>query len=643
MVSDRAAYRGDVDGLRAIAVLLVIGFHFYPNHVRGGFIGVDVFFVISGFLITRLIVTGLEDRSFTVADFYARRIRRIFPALVLVLAVSLIAGWLLLLPPDFRDLGKHTAASSAFVANFTFLQEAGYFDSTAELKPLLHLWSLGVEEQFYIVWPVLMLLAWRWRYSPFVIAIALLVISFALNVWLTASDPPAAFYLPFTRFWQLMLGGVLAIALLVSEDRGGPAARVREALSVLGLALLAAGAVLINRERAFPGWWALLPTLGTALLIFAGPQASLNRLVLNYRPLVYIGLISYPLYLWHWPILTFARQVQFKEPTNLAKAGYIILAFILAHLTYRYVEMPIRFGPPIPRKVILLVAAMTVAGFAGLVVYLASGFPGRYSADLQNLFKDFRTEAEAVHGMELCARRDTETFTVTRECPPAAGRRVIVLWGDSHAAHLLRGLAQLEKGKDDIQVLSFSRGGCPPILSFVSAHAPDCASANETVMQRLWQIKPDTVIMAGRWDWYDQMGMLDEQSIEWTVARLKSMGVRQVVGVNQFPLWDAAVPKILARHYRTLRATFSETTDAPLRDQSHLVQSAFAVGYRVGRAFLTAGATVVSPPTTLCNAEGCLLTVPGTRLEPIASDQTHLTYDGSVFFVSRNAEVLTGN
>ena len=239
-----------------------------------GFIGVDVFFVISGFLITRLIVVGLESGSFTLADFYARRIRRIFPALALVLTVSLVAGWLLLFPLDYRDLGKHVAAAAVFIANFTFLQEAGYFDTSSELKPLLHLWSLGVEEQFYIVWPVLMLLAWRWRYSPFLITAGLLVASFVWNVWLTGSNQLAAFYLPFTRFWELMLGGILAIASLVAADRGGPSAQVREALSQSGLALLIAATFLINRERAFPGWWALLPTVGTALLIFSGSQAT---------------------------------------------------------------------------------------------------------------------------------------------------------------------------------------------------------------------------------------------------------------------------------------------------------------------------------------------------------------------------------
>jgi peptidoglycan/LPS O-acetylase OafA/YrhL len=643
MVSDSAAYRGDVDGLRAVAVLLVIGFHFFPRYVPGGFIGVDVFFVISGFLITRLIVVGLEDGSFTLTDFYARRIRRIFPALALVLAVSLVAGWLLLFPLDYRDLGKHAAAAAVFIANFTFLNEAGYFDTSSELKPLLHLWSLGVEEQFYIVWPVLLLLAWRWRYSPFLIAAGLLVASFAWNVWLTGSNQLAAFYLPFTRFWELMLGGILAIASLVAADRGGPSARIREALSLSGLALLAAAVVLISRERAFPGWWAALPTIGTALMIFAGPQAFLNRLVLNYRPLVYVGLISYPLYLWHWPILTFARHIQFKEPTNLTKAAYIALAFALAHLTYQYIEKPIRFGKPDTRRPVLLAAAMAVIGFIGLAIYLAGGFASRYPSDVQNLFQDFRREAEVVHGTDLCARKDTAEFAVTTECPPTGGRRLIVVWGDSHAAHLLRGLIEIEKGKDDIQVVSFAHGGCPPILSFESPYVSDCASVNETVMQRMWQMKPDTVIMAGRWDIYEGLPKLDDESVSWTISRLKSMGVRKVVGVNQFPLWDAPVPKILARYYRTARASFAAASHEPLRDRDRLVQSAFAVSYAIGRAFLTAGATVVSPPATLCNAAGCLLTVPGTAFEPIAGDQTHLTYAGSIYFLSRNAEALTGN
>ena len=405
-----------------------------------------------------------------------------------------------------------------------------------------------------------------------------------------------------------------------------------------------AATFLISRDRSFPGWWALLPTIGTALLIFAGSQASLNRLVLNYRPLVYVGLISYPLYLWHWPILTFARHVQFKEPTNLTKAAYIALAFALAHLTYQYVEKPIRFGK-------LDCAQADPAGGRDGCDRLFSVSSSISPAVSRAAIRQTSSTCSRTSGARrkpctgpTCARARTRRRS--RRQPnalPRAERKLIVIWGDSHAAHLLRGLVELEKNKDDIQVVSFAHGGCPPILSFESPYVPDCASVNETVMQRMWQMKPDTVIMAGRWDIYEGLPKLDDESIAWTISRLKSMGVRKIVGVNQFPLWDAPVPKILARYYRTSRASFAGTSDAPLRDKDHVVQSAFAVSYQIGRAFLTAGATVVSPPATLCNAEGCLLTVPGTSFEPIAGDQTHLTYAGSIYFVARNAEALTGN
>jgi len=640
--ADSATYRGDIDGLRAVAVLLVVGFHFYPSYVRAGFIGVDIFFVISGFLITRLICVGLERGNFSLRDFFVRRIKRIFPALALVLAVSLAVGWFVLFPVDYRDLCKHTAAAAAFIANFTLWQESGYFDSLAELKPLLHLWSLGVEEQFYIVWPALILLAWRLRFPPFIVAVALLLISFVLSVWLTFTNPAAAFYLPFTRFWELMLGGVLAIVSLVVADRGGLPIRMHEAASGAGAALIALAVLLIDKASAFPGWWAVLPTLGAALMIVGGSQAFINRRILNHPALVYVGLISYPLYLWHWPILTFLRHVQLKEPTNLAKAACIAVSFGLAHLTYRYLERPVRFGPAVPRMPEMLLGAMAAVGLAGLVVFLADGFPRRFSPEVQALFKDFRREIVALHGAGRCARLDQDTFALTSDCQPLPGKRTIVVWGDSHAAHLVRGLAALERMRGDIRVVSFSRGGCPPVLALNTEQAPDCASVNEAVMQRIWELRPDTVIMAGRWDIYDATGKVDEETIGWSIARLKSMEVRRIVGVGQFPVWQYPVPKILARYYRTLPAAYGGVEAAPLRNKDHLQEQAFAVNYKIGRAFLTAAATVVSPSSTLCNADGCLLTVPDTALEPIADDQTHLTFAGSIFFVSANANALIG-
>ena len=208
----RPPYRGDIDGLRAVAVLLVVAFHAFPRKVPGGFTGVDIFFVISGFLITSLILRSKESGDFSFMDFYARRIKRIFPALIVVLAACLAVGWVVMFPGEFRDLGKHAAAGAGFVANFSFLQEAGYFDITADQKPLLHLWSLGIEEQFYIVWPLLIVLVWRWKNGPLAMAVLICLGSFVWNVALTKINRSQAFYLPFTRFWELMIGCIVAIA-----------------------------------------------------------------------------------------------------------------------------------------------------------------------------------------------------------------------------------------------------------------------------------------------------------------------------------------------------------------------------------------------------------------------------------------------
>ena len=214
----RPPYRGDVDGLRAVAVLLVVAFHAFPRKLPGGFTGVDIFFVISGFLITSLILRSKENGDFSFTDFYARRIKRIFPALIAMLAACLAVGWFVMFPGEFRDLGKHAAAGAGFVANFSFLQEAGYFDITADHKPLLHLWSLGIEEQFYIVWPALIVLVWRWKNGPLLMAALLCLGSLVWNVALTNTNQSQAFYLPFTRFWELMVGCIVAFATTQRTD-----------------------------------------------------------------------------------------------------------------------------------------------------------------------------------------------------------------------------------------------------------------------------------------------------------------------------------------------------------------------------------------------------------------------------------------
>ena len=304
-------YRADIDGLRAIAVLSVVCFHAFPALLKGGFIGVDVLFVISGFLISTIIFDNLERDSLSFVEFYSRRIKRIFPALLLVLTACFAFGWFALLADEYKQLGKHIAAGAGFVSNFVFWNESGYFDNAAETKPLLHLWTLGIEEQFYIVWPLLLWAAWKGRFNLLTLTLVIASISFALNIKGLHADAIATFYSPQTRFWELLTGSILAYVTLYKPNVGATKRQklnthlnaiiytksaqtnentLRNVQSILGATLIGAALLIITKERHFPGTWALLPTLGAVLIISAGSQAWLNRVLLSNRLLVWFGL-----------------------------------------------------------------------------------------------------------------------------------------------------------------------------------------------------------------------------------------------------------------------------------------------------------------------------------------------------------------
>jgi peptidoglycan/LPS O-acetylase OafA/YrhL len=358
-------YRPDIDGLRAIAVGSVVAFHTFPNFFKGGFVGVDIFFVISGYLISGIIVDAVERRRFSYLDFYIRRIRRIFPALVIVIVATLLVGWYVLLPDEFERLGKHLAAGAGFATNFVLWGEAGYFDVSSDTKPLLHLWSLAIEEQFYILWPLILGLVWRRKRGLLLATLSIAAISFAYNVVNVVYDPLAAFYSPLARFWELMLGGILAYLV---RQRGEWLAQFYALRAAAGLLLIGVSVFALNREFAFPGYWALLPTFGAFLVISAGFTNWISKYLLGNRLMVGVGLISYPLYLWHWPILVFAKIVKGGLLTPTDRVTAIAASVALAFLTYRFVEYPIRHSTAlrVPQG---LAAAMAGAGALGLLIF----------------------------------------------------------------------------------------------------------------------------------------------------------------------------------------------------------------------------------------------------------------------------------
>lgn len=466
------AYRPDIDGLRAVAVVSVVVFHAFPSSARGGFIGVDIFFIISGFLISTIIFGNLRRDTFSIVEFYNRRIKRIFPALLVVLLATFGFGWMTLMADEYAQLGKHVAAGASFVSNLVFWGEAGYFDTAGETKPLLHLWSLGIEEQFYIFWPVVLSVAWRLRANFLVVTAVTALASFAYNIHLVTHDPVADFYSPFSRFWELALGSGLAyLTLFERTAMQRMSALGRDVQSLTGGAIIAVGMVATTASSAFPGWWALLPTVGALLVIAAGSQAWFNRVVMSHRLMVWIGLISFPLYLWHWPILSFVRILAAERPTRLARVAAIVAAVLLAYLTYRLVEIPVRKGAEKRWLPMALLAAMALLGAVGFAGFHDDGFTFRAAANRAvvhpgDLGHDAFYAYTATHFVPCASKAVFDNAEKYRDFVRCSQTRVgpidVAIVGDSHAEHLFIGLAE---ALAPLNVVFYTRSSLPVVTN----------------------------------------------------------------------------------------------------------------------------------------------------------------------------------
>ncbi|CNI08093.1 acyltransferase family protein [Yersinia intermedia] len=471
-------YRPDIDGLRAIAVLSVVAFHAFPDWMKGGFIGVDIFFVISGFLISTIIFENLDIGTFSFSEFYARRIRRIFPGLLLVLIASFVFGWFALLADEYKQLGKHIAAGAGFISNLVLWSEAGYFDNSAEVKPLLHLWSLGIEEQFYIIWPLVLWFAWKKKFNFITLTIVVALASFALNIKGIKNDPLATFYSPQTRFWELLSGSILAWCTLYKKNSfakyklkiGGWFSKVanREsveangrtlsnAFSVVGCLFLVFGFLQITKDVSFPGAWAVIPVLGAVLIIMAGPKAWINRKILSNKIIVWFGLMSFPLYLWHWPLLVFPRLIIGEEIPLGFRLVMIAVAIFLAWLTFKFIEAYFRHGNNSFLKVTTLLVCSAIMGMAGFYVYRANGLPARPA--IQS-FAQFGWGDDTRDALCIKKYGRAEFCRLSKDAKPT-----VVIIGDSISWQLYFGLAKETSGTGDT-VLSLGQGGCAGFLGF---------------------------------------------------------------------------------------------------------------------------------------------------------------------------------
>ncbi len=620
-------YRADIDGLRGVAVLAVVAFHAFPSCFEGGFTGVDIFFVISGFLISTIIFEMNARRDFSFIEFYARRARRLFPALGVILAANCVFGWIYLLPDEYQHLGEHIAAGAAFVQNFVLWGEAGYFDKSAELKPLLHLWSLAVEEQFYLIYPIMVWALWRHRMNILIALVLLAGFSFALNITRVAGHPAEAFFLLHSRFWELLAGGILAYVRMFKLNLPYlTPARWRNALSVLGLLLISAGISVLDKDKAFPGWWALLPVLGTLLIISSGPHAWINRVVLGAPALSFLGRISYPLYLWHWTMLSFARIAN-PDVTALTRSGLIVISGLLAWSTYQYIEKPIRFGKSSLRRVSVGTASVLAAvGVVGLFVFQAQGVPSRLPNAIQALTTYKYDFSEALVGeCWLSGVQPPNGFAqacygnLRNDC----GNGTVVIWGDSHAACLTPGVRAAYG--DSWSVAQFTRDGCPPILGYNRAQTTYCDDNNKFVTSLLHNYSRSTVILFASWTNYSKDWTASSQvgkALLNTVRNLHDAGVDRVIVMGPSPMWKGMLPKLAINAGKT----YFQNYTVPLRMNFGLDPNSNAVDKQFRSLLAGSPCEYISVFDFLCNdLEGCLVRTTNEQTSFTTWDYGHLT------------------
>ncbi|MBU2287827.1 MAG: acyltransferase [Gammaproteobacteria bacterium] len=636
-------YRPDIDGLRAIAVLSVVGFHAFPQWLPGGFIGVDIFFVISGYLISTIIFGSIAGDGFSYREFYSRRIRRIFPALLVVLPAALLFGWYVLLADEFRQLGKHLAASGGFVVNLVLWGEAGYFDTVAETKPLLHLWSLAVEEQFYIFWPLLLGLAWRSKGRRMALWIgAALVVSFLINVIWVHRAPTATFYSPLSRVWELAAGALLAHGALRREAHRNVLRR--ELRSIVGLVFIGLGLAMITRGKAFPGFWAILPVAGTCLCISAGPGAWLNRHLLGARPMVWVGLISYPLYLWHWPLLAYGRIVHGAELERDWRIAAVVASFVLAWLTYLLVERKLRNRKG-PGVVVGLSAGMPLVALLGALAY-AKLLPPRIDDPTLQEIVSASGDWAFPDGLHEVTEKGEDIYRI------GEGKERVLLIGDSHVEQFGPRAVELARtAPESLNTLYFAtRGACPPVPQVFEDRDVRCGERREHMLRFAMGPDIDTVVIGGCWTCYFDVGeappasasappsadhyyYLDTEgkhylrggdgvpramaSLEALIKMLRASG-KKVYLILNLPVGANFEPRLLIKGNRLGAMSADRTTAiAQFPPSQKLLHD------KLRDLALRSGALVLDPAAQLCNAKDeCLRSDPDGV--PIYKDGVHL-------------------
>jgi peptidoglycan/LPS O-acetylase OafA/YrhL len=697
--------RGDIEGLRALAVISVLVNHAFPNALPGGFVGVDIFFVISGYLIGRHLLQDIQGNRFSILAFYSKRARRIFPALALVLISVWGVGWLILSAPELSALGKHTVASAFFSNNVLLWSESGYFDVAALDKPLLHLWSLGIEEQFYLLVPAMLWLGSVGSAGSVRWVARLGALSLLATIILSNFDYAASFYLLHTRFWELAAGVVLAQAELLIRAHGRIPNNIRSTLarnvgqiqvfsvvtvffciivlgssdhrwerdavirdsaliltaivailaglyvqpgklqerflqdasyltktsSIVGIILICASVAVLTPSD-WPGAQTLFPVLGTVMMIAATPTAAANKL-LGRQPLAFVGGISYPLYLWHWPLIVFWRLVS-PEARGIKMMLPLIISFALAWLTKSFLEDPVRFGklgfasfhrPPLRA----VMAALGLAAALGSFAVVTDGLPSRFPPKLRAIAAWSEVTPSISWRPGRCYHDPHSTAGFSNECTPIKrpGVPLVLLWGDSHAAHLYPGLVSVESTRS-LDVIQWTAAACPPtVIAFVKEGAA-CPARRATEWRELRHLNPDTILLAGAWEIYLGAGQSETEiisSLSKTILQLRRYGDKEIVVFGPGPTWNTTLAIdlfrfMVAKRLNDIPERLGRPTDAVWHLDATMAAQAAALNVRY-----------VSVLNYFCNKSGCRTVGDKTQTRPdlLFSDSNHLTVSGS--------------
>lgn len=621
-------FRSDIQGLRAIAVLSVVLFHASKSLVPGGYVGVDIFFVISGYLISKIILSEIEGGGFSIAEFYRRRVKRIFPALYSVIFFSMLCGYVLLSPKDFMELSKTVIGSIFFVSNIVFLHLSGYFDGSAELKPLLHTWSLAVEEQFYILHPLVIILIWRIRrelYVPVVLILALA--SLALSIWMLRQHSSAAFYLTPPRAYELLVGALCA----------APGSRLlkgrvsNEVLAATGLILIVVSLIFYDEKTVFPGFAALMPCIGTAAIIYAGAtrQTVAGRLISN-KIFMFMGAISYSWYLWHWPVLVFARHIFGGELTPIEIICALVVGLIGAAFSRHFIERPFLGGEAARTPVLKAgVVVMAFGCVAPLVVDASQGMPNRFSANAQKIFEssgDYNTRRLECHsdGSATISYKNNCTFGAANVAPS------IAVWGDSHGAELSVAVGEklVSRGQS---VMEITASACPPSINYSIERRPFCIKHNNDTLAHLVNDRniKQVVMVANfyRYRNFSYSNMLD--GFREAALALDRAG-KEVIVLYPIPVQPFDPPAILGVAAESGR----DLNSYGLRTKTYRSDNSAAFDM-LGSLEKSSGIKAIYPERYLCDSV-CHVYTPG--LGVLYFDEDHLSISGAKIL----AEAIVG-